>query len=103
MDEHTPDSGSGQNRAAEPGDEIARTMFSPDELGLSPDEYVARHAQEWGCFSFHEFRYADDALGAWVRRVGELLFADGEVERCRLQFLTPGELAAIRAREAEAF
>ena len=90
-------------RFAGPGDELARAFFTADDLALAPEEYIARHAHEWGCFSFHEYGYDDASLGAWVKRVGELLFADGEVERCRSQYLTPDELAAVRAREAEDF
>ncbi len=85
------------------GDWIAGQFFTPSDLVLSPEEYVARNAHEWGCFSLHEYSYRDPVLGAWVKRVGELLFTDGGVERCRLQFLTPDELAVVRARGAEAF
>jgi hypothetical protein len=85
------------------GDELAREFFSPADLALSPEEYAARHAHEWGCFSFHLYKFRDEALGAWVRRVGEILFTDGEVERCRARLLSPEELAEVRRREAEPF
>ena len=85
------------------GDWLALQFFTPDDLRRSPEEYVARHAHTWGCFSFHLYRYQDAVLGAWVRRVGELLFAEEELERCREQFLTPSELASIRHQMAQGF
>ena len=85
------------------GDEIAQRFFSPSDLRLSPEVYVARHGHTWGCFSFHLYRYHDPALGAWVRQVGELLSADDEAERCRRQFLSPEELATVRRQQAEDF
>lgn len=85
------------------GDWIARQMFSEADLRLSPEEYAARHAHEWGCFSYHLYRYRDPVLGEWVRRLGEILFTDGEVERCRRLYLTPEELEAVRQHEAEGF
>lgn len=88
-------------RFDEEGDWIAQQFFSPADLQLSPEEYVARHAHGWGCFSFHLYRYRDPALGAWVRRVGELLFSDAEVERCRERFLSPKEAAEVRLQQAE--
>jgi hypothetical protein len=91
------------DRFDEEGDWIVRQMISPANLALSPEEYAARHAHEWGCFAFHRYRYQDPALGAWVRRVGEILFTEGELERCQQQFLTPDELAEVRRRAAEAF
>ena len=103
MNEHAPTAMPKSERFAGPGDEVARRFFTAEDLALSPEEYVARNAQEWGCFSFHEYPYQDAALGRWVKGVGELLFADGEVERCRRQYLTSDELAAVRARQAEDF
>jgi len=89
--------------SSQEGDWIVLQFFSPADLQQSPEEYAARHAHEWGCFSFHEYRYQDPALGAWVRRLGEILFTEGEVERCRQRFLTPPELTEVRRREAEEF
>ena len=72
-------------------------------IKADPEEYAARFAHLWGCFSLHEYRYHDTALGAWVRRLGEIFFTDGEVERCRQHFLTPGELARVQEEEAQGF
>ncbi len=80
------------------GDEIARAMFSPSDLQMSAEEYAARHAQDWACFSLDQYRFRDPVLGAWVRRLGEILFTEGELERCRQRFLTPEELARVRHR-----
>src|SRR5215207_3291295 len=89
------------SRADEEGDWIARQFFSPADLRLEPEEYVARHAHEWLLFSYHRYRYRDPKLGEWVRRVGELLFDPGAVEACRGRFLSPEEIAVVRQREAE--
>ena len=96
-------SASSDNRFPEEGDWIARQFFSPTELRMSPEEYAARHAHALGCFSFHLYRYRDPALGAWVRRVGQILSTEGEVERCQQQFLSLDELAAVRQQATEDF
>jgi hypothetical protein len=82
-------------------DDFVRSFISPELLNLSPEEYAARHGHEWVCFSFHLYRYRDPTLGAWVRRLGEILFSYEELERWRLHFLTPNELAEVRQREQE--
>jgi hypothetical protein len=91
------------NRFNEEGDWIAQQFFSPDNLQMFPEEYAARHAHLLGAFSFHLYRYRDPALGAWVRRLGEILAPEDEVERCRQRFLTPEELATVRKQQAEGF
>lgn len=96
---HTP--ASSDSRFQEEGDWMARQFFSPDDLRMSPEEYVARHAHALGCFSLHFYRYRDPALGAWVHRVGEILSTEEGVERCRQQFLSSEERAAARRQEAE--
>jgi hypothetical protein len=94
---------SSDSRFSEEGDWIAQQFFTPTALRMSPEEYAARHAHALGCFSFHFYRYRDPALGAWVRRVGEILSTQGEVERCRQQFLSPEELADVQRQAAEDF
>jgi hypothetical protein len=89
------------SRYNEEGDWIAQQFFSRDDLRMSPEEYAARHGHALGCFSFHFYRYRDQALGAWVRRVAEILASDGELERCRQRFLSAEELATVRRQEAE--
>lgn len=83
------------------GDWLARQFFSGDDLRISPEEYAARHAHHFGCFSLHRYRYADPILGAWIRRLGEILTSTEEVESCRRRFLTTEEIAAIQREEAE--
>ena len=78
------------------GDWIVRQFIGASELANDPEEYVARHAHHLGTFGFPAYRFADPALGAWVRRVGELLSSESEVERCRTRFLTREELAEAR-------
>jgi hypothetical protein len=96
-------SAASDSRFPEEGDWIARQFFSPTELRMSPEEYAARHAHALGCFSFHLYRYRDPALGDWVRRLGEILSTEGEVEWCRQRFLSPEELADARRQAAEDF
>jgi hypothetical protein len=98
-----PNSTQPGNRFDEESDEIVKQMFSQADLAMSPEEYAARHGHRWGCFSYHRYRYRDPALGAWIRRVGEILFDEGELERCRRHILTPEELAEVRRQEAEGF
>jgi hypothetical protein len=99
MTVNTPTASDG--RFQEEGDWIAHQFFSAAELRMSPEEYTARHAHALGCFSFHFYRYRDPALGAWVRRVGEILATEGEVERCQQRFLSPEQLAMVRRQAAE--
>lgn len=92
------------SRWDEEADEMALALFSPEDLKRSPEEYAARRGHLWGCFSLHRFRYHDPVLGAWVRRLGDILFShDNELERCRQKYLTPEELAEVRKQQAEDF
>lgn len=92
-----------RSRFEQEGDEIARQFFSEDDLRMSPEEYAARQAHNWACFSAHLYRYHDAALGAWVRRFAEILFDPEKLEQCRQRFLTPEECAEVRRRAAEEF
>ncbi len=87
---------------AHPGRERQAKELFPF-AAMSPEEYAARHAHLLGCFSLHLYRYRDPALGAWVRRVREILATEGEVERCQERFLTPDELATVRKQQTEGF
>ena len=91
------------DRFDEEGDWIVQQMFSAEDLARSPEEYAAHHAQDWGCFSFHRYRYLDPDLGVWVRRLGEILFDQAEVERCRKRFLSMAKYAEMKQRETEEF
>jgi hypothetical protein len=94
---------SSDNRFNEEGDWIAQQFFSSADLRMSPEEYAARHAHLLGCFSFHCYRYRDPVLGAWVRRLGEILSTEGEIERCQERYLSPEELMTVRKQQAEGF
>lgn len=89
------------DRPLEEGDWIARQFLSREDLLLSPEEYAARSAHLWGCFSLHRYQYADPDLGAWVRRLAEILSSEEEIERCRRRFLRPEEQDERQREEAE--
>ena len=90
-----------KNRFAEDGDWMARQFFSTEDLRLCPEEYAARHAHEWECFSLHLHPFLDAPLGDWVRRFGEIFSDAEELDRCRRRFLTADELAQVQREEAE--
>jgi len=90
-------------RFNEEGSWILRQFVALEDLRRPPEEYVAKHAHLLGNFSFHLYRYDEPELGDWVRRVGQLLSTDADVERCRELYLPPAELAEIRLREAGEF
>lgn len=92
-----------RDRFDEEGDWIVSQMVSKADLALSPEEYAAHQAHNWVCFSYHLYRYRDSKLGAWVRRLGEILASAEEIEDCRQRFLTPEALAEVRRQEAEEF
>jgi hypothetical protein len=82
---------------ANPGrEQLARELFPYREQ--TPDEYAARNAHKWMCFSFDDFRYSDLELDAWIARLGQILFkrpGAPSLESLRAKFLTPRELEAI--------
>ena len=90
-------------RFVEEADWIVQQMFSPADLALSPEEYAACHAHEWGCFAYHLYRFRDPVLGAWVRRFGEILSSSEELERLRHTFLTAEERETIQKKIAAGF
>ena len=85
------------------GDWMAREFFSQDDLGMSPEEYAARHAHLLGCFSFDRYHYRDEELARWVKRVAEILSSPVDLEQCRQKYLSTEELATARQRDAEDF
>lgn len=91
------------DRCLEEGDWMARQFFSLTDLQMSPEEYAARYAHLWGCFSLDQYRYKDPILGAWVRRLAEILSSEEEVERSRRTFLTPDERDQIQKDQPKAF
>jgi hypothetical protein len=96
---------SGGDRAAADSayEEQARRMFA---LDLTPEEYAARHAHEWLCFSFDEYRFSDERLDAWIQRLGDIFFRRNgapSLDDLRRRFLTEEERAAIAQREREEY
>ena len=85
------------------GDWLARQFFSPADLRMSPEEYAARHAHLWGCFSLHLHDYQDSGLGSWVRRLGEILSSEEQLKRCQQRYLSPEELAQTHTQQMEDF
>jgi hypothetical protein len=85
----------------EDGDWVVRQFVAPADLERTPEEYVARHAHALGGFSFHLYHFNNPALGAWVRRVGDLIASDEMVEQCRQQYLSQAEADVARQQSIE--
>jgi hypothetical protein len=84
-------------------EEAAKRLF-PFEM--SPEEYAARHAHQWYCFSMDDYRYADARIERWIHRLGDILFQrDGapSVRELREQYLTKEEREIVEAKEREEF
>lgn len=84
-------------------EEKARELFSVE---LSPEEYAARNAHEWGCFSFDDYEYSDPRLDAWIQRLGDILFQRNgapTITELRARFLASSEIAEIECRSKEEF
>ena len=89
---------------ADPGRvEAAKELFP---LDMSPEEYAARHAHNWMCFSFDDYRYPDARLERWIHRLGDIMFGrEGAppMRELRERYLTDEERRAVEAREQEEF
>jgi hypothetical protein len=73
-------------------------------LSMSPGEFAARHAQGFGCFGLHRrYRFVNEKFNEWIQEFGAILEDRERLERCRLQYLTPEELACVRQQEQEEF
>ena len=72
-------------------------------LSITPAEFAARHAHEFLCFGYHIHNWADERFHRWIKELGAILFDRERLERCRLQYLTPEELAYVRQREKDEF
>jgi hypothetical protein len=84
-------------------DDGALAFFADVYREMSPERYAAGAAHSWGCFSFHLYRYRDPVLGAWVRRLGQILFDETAacLERYRQTYLTAEEHARVRQEIAD--
>jgi hypothetical protein len=96
-----PQAGDVRDRFDQDGDELVRHFFSDEDLHRSPEEYAARNGHNWALFSLHRYRYHDPILGAWIRRLGDILSDSEELELCRKRFLNPEEYALVKQRERE--
>lgn len=87
---------------ASPGREAdAQTLFPFD---MSPEEYAARHAHLWFCFSYDDYRYTDPAVERWIHRLGDILFQrEGapSIDELRARYLSEEERRAIEEKERE--
>lgn len=62
--------------AAEPEREAFATRAFPYRT-VAPAEYVARHGDDMGGFTYDDAAYSDAGLDAWLLEVGRLLRARG--------------------------
>ena len=81
------------------GDEAIKAHFRYKTM--SPEEYAARVSHTVGCYNYHTFQYRDPEVGAWARRLGEILTDPDEADRCRREHLTPAEYQRVQERIAE--
>lgn len=75
-------------------------------LEVSPEEYAARHAHLWGCFSFDEYRYRNGALDAWILSLGDILFQRSgapSLAELRARFLSEDEQRELAEAERDEF
>jgi hypothetical protein len=88
--------------AADPGREQQAEEIFP--LAMSPEEYAARHARQWLCFSFDDYRYADPALDRWIHRLGDILFhrhAAPSLAELRARYLSAEEREQAERHQEE--
>ena len=86
---------------ADPGRERDALELFPRDM--SPEEYAARQAHHWFCFSFDDYRYRDAALEHWIHRLGDILFQRNgapSLDALREQFLTADEWQRVREEMA---
>jgi hypothetical protein len=82
---------------------MAAQMFAE---GFSPEEYAARFAHKWLCFSLADYRYADPAIDAWILRLHDILFrlnGAPKIDDLRMKYLSPEERLRIKEEEQEEF
>ena len=71
---------------------------------MTPEEYAARHAHQWLCFSFDDYRYTDPALQQWIHRLGDIFFqreSTPTIEELRARHLNDDERRKIEQEIAE--
>jgi hypothetical protein len=97
----TPMAHDAREEASPLREESAKELFP--YRSMSVEEYAARHGADWGCFSFDEYRYADESLDRWIAALGRLFSTPGRLSECQEKWLSPDELARARARADEEF
>jgi hypothetical protein len=76
-------------------EQLAMKIFP---LGISPEEYAARYAADWFCFSFNRYSYRDRELDIWIQRLGEIFSNPKLLTQCQEEILTSEELSKFRQR-----
>jgi hypothetical protein len=89
-----PKQKSDRKLASAMAEQFARRLF-PFE-SMSPEEYAARHGEDWLCCALPSYCFQDEKLDAWIQRFGEILFTPGLMRKYQEELLTPDELERIR-------
>ncbi len=64
---------------------------------MSPEEYAGRYSHGMLCFGLHTINYDDPELEDWLTRLAHILRDEEHVEKLREKYLSPDELAKIKA------
>lgn len=70
---------------------------------MAAEEYAAREAHHWVCFSYGEYIYSDRDLNEWVHSLDDIFFTRGAVEAAREKNLTRNQIRAIEASKYDPF
>jgi DNA-binding response OmpR family regulator len=82
-------------------EDSAKELF---KVGMSPEEWVARHSHGVGCSSFDQFTYRDKQLQAQVDNIHRLMRAGSKtIGEFRKKYLSPEEIKRIEEIEKEDF
>jgi hypothetical protein len=81
--------------------EAASSMFPYREM--SAEEYAAREAHNWACFSFGQYIYEDASLNDWIHTLDDIFFTPGRLGEVQRKYLTPHEIEEIDRASREPF
>jgi len=70
---------------------------------ISPEEFVARRSHGIMTFSLDRYDHGDPEVNSWMQRVGALLRDAEATDRCRREWLTHEEYAAVQGALAMGF
>ena len=62
---------------------------------MSAEEYAAREAHNWVCFSYDEYIYNDSELNEWIHSLGDIFFTKGAVRAEREKHLTREQIKNV--------